>query len=213
MILSGQELVDRLRKDNIVSPLTKTDDELRKSWQVDLYLGDEAFTTSCDSPVYLSRKDYLILHPGEYVIVQTEETIAMPLDLMGFISIRFKHKKQGLVNISGFHVDPGWEGPVTFSMFHAGTTDICLDRRDPVFMIFLCRLTEDLSDCTPKRGLNHLPGDLFPYVKGTGGNMVSITQRMHRMETSFRVFTWVTTALLAPLVLALVAYVIRLMFV
>lgn len=47
------------------------------------------------------------IEPGEFALMLTDELIHVPEDLVGFISVRFGYKRRGLVNISGFHVDPG----------------------------------------------------------------------------------------------------------
>ena len=42
--------------------------------------------------------------------------------------IRAKIKFRGLVNVSGFHVDPGYRGQLTFAVFNAGPVPIHLKR-------------------------------------------------------------------------------------
>jgi hypothetical protein len=41
---------------------------------------------------------------------------------MAFISMRTAFKFKGLVNISGFHVDPGYKGKLIFAVFNASPT-------------------------------------------------------------------------------------------
>ena len=42
----------------------------------------------------------------------TEEQVNVPLDAMAFISMKAGKKLGGLINISGFHVDPGFNPSV-----------------------------------------------------------------------------------------------------
>ena len=64
----------------------------------------------------------------------------MPADALAFISIRAKTKFRGLVNVSGFHVDPGYRGQLTFSVFNAGPVPVHLKRGQPIFLIWYASL-------------------------------------------------------------------------
>jgi dCTP deaminase len=48
--------------------------------------------------------------------------------------MKFKIKQRGLVNVSGFHVDPGYSGKLLFSVYNAGPRSIVLTRGEPVFV-------------------------------------------------------------------------------
>src|SRR5258707_11545447 len=43
---------------------------------------------------------------GQFGFILTEETVSVPVTAMALISIRATYKFRGLVNVSGFHVDP-----------------------------------------------------------------------------------------------------------
>src|SRR5690349_13236139 len=47
---------------------------------------------------------------GQFALVLTEEIVTAPHNVVGFISIRSRIKMKGLVNVSGFHIDPGFIG-------------------------------------------------------------------------------------------------------
>ena len=49
-------------------------------------------------------------------------------------------KFRGLVNVSGFHVDPGYRGQLTFSVFNAGPVPVHLKRGQPIFLIWYASL-------------------------------------------------------------------------
>ena len=46
----------------------------------------------------------------------------------------------GLVNVSGFHVDPGYKGRLKFAVYNAGGSDIKLTRGDAIFLIWFSEL-------------------------------------------------------------------------
>src|SRR5579872_6014574 len=81
----------------------------------DLRIGREAFLNSHKLPFRLddqTKPDMVVIEPGDFAILITYEYVHVPSHLMGFISVRMKYKSQGLVNISGFHVDPSFYGRI-----------------------------------------------------------------------------------------------------
>src|SRR5262249_25943680 len=44
--------------------------------------------------------------PGQFAFLVTEESVEVPSDALAFISMKATYKFRGLVNVSGFHVDP-----------------------------------------------------------------------------------------------------------
>jgi dCTP deaminase len=115
-------------------------DECFEGWKLNLRLGTEVYLSSEDLPRKLSKGDLISIRSGEFALLITEEEIRLPLNVMGSISMRFGFKRKGLINVSGFHVDPGYEGKLIFSVYNAGPNDIVVRRCDSLFMIFLRNL-------------------------------------------------------------------------
>lgn len=82
---------------------------------------------------------------GKFAYVITEEVVHVPTDAMGFISFKAGYKFKGLINVSGFHVDPGWQGRLVFSLFNAGPNAISIQRGNPFFLIWYADLNEHSS--------------------------------------------------------------------
>jgi deoxycytidine triphosphate deaminase len=80
-------------------------------------------------------RDFLI-PAGQFAFLLTEETVTVPEDALAFISIRAKYEFRGLVNVSGFHVDPGFTGRLVFSVFNAGPGEVYLERCEECFHIW-----------------------------------------------------------------------------
>jgi dCTP deaminase len=117
-----------------------------------LALGPEVFVTTDqrfdDSPerglkLYLDPGNQCRIPPGQFAFLLTEEVVTIPANAMAFISIRAKYKFKGLVNVSGFHVDPGWKGRLIFAVYNAGPSPVVLSRGAEMFLIWLVDL-----DCT-----------------------------------------------------------------
>jgi len=116
-ILSGEHLLNALcHEDGIL--ISKIDWNNFHGWQFDLNLGDEAFVTGCDEPIKLKINGFLTIKTGCFALLTTQEVIHMPMNMMGFIAVKFSYKKLGLINISGFHVDPGYNGKLIFSVYN-----------------------------------------------------------------------------------------------
>lgn len=120
-------------------PKDKEDDDFSSSfkhWKYRLHLGREVYISTDDYPKHLKYREYIVIKPGDFVLLITRETINLPSDVMAFISMRFDYKQKGLINVSGFHVDPSYNGKLIFSAFNAGPKDIVLQEGEAVFMIF-----------------------------------------------------------------------------
>ena len=116
-----------------------------------LALGAQVFVTSDlrldDTPnkglkIGLESGQQCRIPPGQFAFLLTEEVVSIPNDAMAFISMRAKYKFRGLVNVSGFHVDPGWKGKLIFSVYNAGPSPIILSRGTDLFLIWFASLDQ-----------------------------------------------------------------------
>ena len=119
-------------KEIYVSPTTETTDPSVKS--ITTLKEGEAFT----------------IPPGQFAFVLTREIVAVGLNEIAFISIRAKTKYRGLVNVSGFHVDPGFEGQLTFAVFNAGPATVHLREGQQIFLIWYADLSDPCNMARPK---------------------------------------------------------------
>lgn len=114
----------------------------------EMQLGDEYVISGS----YLKTKRVLsiggqfVIPPGRFALVTTKETINIPGDLLGFLSIKATYKLSGLINVSGFHVDPGFKGKLKFSLYNAGNKDVVLTRDQKLFSIWFARLEKKTRD-------------------------------------------------------------------
>lgn len=111
-------------------------------------VGSEYFVTPTDdssdanshSLKILPDGESFAIPPGQFAYVITHETVKIPTDVLAFISIRTTVKWKGLINVSGFHVDPGYQGRLTFAVYNAGPASIHLRSGDAVFLIWFANL-------------------------------------------------------------------------
>ncbi|MXW20563.1 MAG: deoxycytidine triphosphate deaminase [Gammaproteobacteria bacterium] len=88
----------------------------------------------------LGAQEGFAIPPGQFAFLLTEEIIEVPNDALAFISMRARIKFRGLVNVSGFHVDPGFRGQLTYAVFNAGPAPVHLKRGQPIFLIWYAGL-------------------------------------------------------------------------
>lgn len=119
-----------------------------------LCVGDQVFatsdkfaTSSPSAPLVSVLKEaphnILRIRPGQFAFLMTSEVVRVPSDAIALISIRAGYKFKGLINVSGFHVDPGWEGKLLFSVYNAGPTVVTLKRGEPMFLIVYAGLDQN----------------------------------------------------------------------
>ena len=97
--------------------------------------------------VQLKPNQCFVIDPGHFALMITLESIRMPADALGFLSIQTDVKFRGLVNISGFHVDPGSDGKIKFAVFNAGPSPVHLRQGESIFRLWIADL--DAADCNP----------------------------------------------------------------
>jgi dCTP deaminase len=133
---------DRIRQEcqaqGLITPY-REDRVIRCAYE--LGVGPEAFITSkSDDTTHLPAGNKVTIPPGQFGLLITREVVYVPDTAIAFISIRARIKFQGLVNVSGFHVDPGFRGQLKFAVYNAGSKDIVLDQDERVFMIWFADL-------------------------------------------------------------------------
>ncbi|MBQ8699264.1 MAG: hypothetical protein IJ521_09765 [Schwartzia sp.] len=176
-----------------------TADNDESIWRYKLHLGDEAYISTDDMPINLNVNPFIVIKPGDFALLLTEEELNLPSNVMAFINIRFDYKQKGLINVSGFHVDPLYVGKLIFSVFNAGSKDIVLRKRDAVFMIFFQTL-DDAPATKKYPGYNCIPASMIEQIRGRSVTLASNAHRMDRLESYLK--------LLAAIVLALVGAII-----
>mgnify|MGYP003135005605 CR=1 FL=1 len=148
-----------------------------------LRVGPEVYVTpGLDQPAPLSHTKELLgpgapitVPPGKFAFLLTEEVVTIPPEVMGFISVKATYKLKGLVNVSGFHVDPGWTGRLIFTVFNAGPATIHLERGLPVFLLWIA----DLDETSAKRKTT--PGALG-IPPGVIGNITGVVDSIYALE-------------------------------
>ncbi len=146
---SSQTLKARIPADQLVVPY---DGSRVVHSAYEMGVGSEAFVTSNPSDkTQVAAGAKIVIPPGQFGLLVTRETVHIPANVIAFISIRAGIKFQGLVNVSGFHVDPGYCGQLKFAVYNAGCRTIVLDQDQRVFMIWFADLDHTDENPYPDR--------------------------------------------------------------
>ena len=115
--------------------------------------------------------------------------------------MKYSYKKLGLINISGFHVDPGYCGIIIFSVYNSGPKSIVLRYKEPVFMIMYNTLNEPvIKGYPPEKGYQNIPVDIIQGLKGPSVNIISLNERLQKLETQLRIIELLIVGLLVAAV-------------
>jgi dCTP deaminase len=182
---SGETLEERLA--SLVKPYSK---DLVDCAAYTLTIGHEVYvspSTQATEPQNatvrrLADGEGFTIPPGQLAFLLTKEIVTVPPDAIAFISIKAKIKFRGLINVSGFHVDPGFSGRLIFSVFNAGPVTIHLRQGQPTFLIWYANLDRMSSKIKHEPVQESIPADLITGVSGELQSFASLSSKIKDVE-------------------------------
>lgn len=184
---SSEKLKTRISAEQIVSPYSS---DRIKHGGYELSMGGEYFTTSdvSEKKKTLTVGEQLVISPGQFGILLTDEEVSVPLDSIGFISIKASIKFRGLINVSGFHVDPGFKGHLKFSVYNAGSQNIILTRGAQTFIIWFAKLDQNTTDIYSgsHAGQKEVSAEDVMRIQGEVASPSALNERLKRVEGSIK---------------------------
>ena len=84
------------------------------------------------------------------------------------------------MNVSGFHVDPGFQGRLTFAVFNAGPVPVHLRQGDDIFLIWFADLTDPVP--SPKKGSTQIQSQLINGISGELHSLASLSASVTDVE-------------------------------
>ena len=83
---------------------------------------------------------------------------------------------RGLINVSGFHVDPGYKGKLVFGVFNAGGQPITVRQGEATFLLWYVSLDQstDAGYEGSRLGLEHITDDQIMNLTGLTYNPTAI---------------------------------------
>ncbi|MBO6724855.1 MAG: dUTP pyrophosphatase [Rhizobiaceae bacterium] len=147
------------------------------------YVSPDAKHSSEPEIVQLEHKQGITIPPGQFAFLMTREFISIPSNLFALINIKSGLKVQGLVNVSGFHVDPGYQGNLIFAVFNAGPKTLIIRENDLAFLIWFARLEQPSEDYARKKGgYTAITSELASNIPRESASMNSLSRRIEDIE-------------------------------
>lgn len=203
---SSETLVERLPE--LVKPF---DGSRIKNCAYELSMGDQSYVTSSDDNqtkirVKLDRGVVVNIPPGQLAQLIVQEYVKIPNDAVGLLSMKSKFKMSGLVNVSGFHVDPGYEGRLVFAVFNAGSVPIVIKQREPTFLLWYVSLDSPTDDLYrgPRAKLKDITDEQIMKLKGPTYNPTALAERVARLETRRDWWHLISVAIIGGVVLLII---------
>lgn len=205
MFLSEQDII--LRKGQLFPQANHFDPTHLGQASYDLCVGDEVFLSEKRVPTQLGAESpFVLLPPGQFALVKTHEEIFIPPDLIGLLSIRSKYKFQGLINISGFHVDPTYKGHLIFSVQNVGPNDIRLRYLEPVFMVMWAKLQTPYTGKARKDGYDRIQLDHMAQLGGPSITLTALKRDLDRLSLSLKIYGALGIALFGIILAAILRW-------
>jgi dCTP deaminase len=135
----------------------------------------------------LNTSDAFTIPPGQFAFLLTEEIIEVPGNAIAFISIKAKIKWRGLINVSGFHADPGFRGRLVFAVFNAGPVPVHLRQGQPMFLIWYANLDRQSTLIKQAPVQESIPPELIMGISGELQSFSGLSKKMKDLETSLTV--------------------------
>jgi len=182
---SSETVKKRVPAEELIEPYDP-DRVMRGAYE--LSVGPEAYITSnTGERTKLGDGERIVIPPGQFGLLVTKETVAVPNDAMAFLSIKSTTKLQGLVNVSGFHVDPGYKNTLKFAVYNAGPQGIYLDQNQPMFLIWYAafdQVTEDLYK--PRPGLSkNITAEDVKRIAGDVASPAQLKEQLDKLKSEF----------------------------
>lgn len=153
-----------------------------------------------------------VIPSGQFAFLITLETVTVPHDALALISIKARIKWRGLVNVSGFHVDPGYHGRLIFAVFNAGPSTIHIRSGDDIFLIWYLSLDQESGSVKSGVGHMNIGADLVSQVSGEWKSLDMLDSRMHKIEktqSSIDTGIKILLALAGTIAVSLVLYFLK----
>lgn len=157
-----------------------------------LAMGREYYVSPSDQTVdpqsisirTLADGEAFTIPPGQFAFLLSEESVKVPTYALAFISIKARVKWRGLINVSGFHVDPGFEGKLIFAVFNAGPVPVHLRQGQPLFLIWYASLDQDSKHVRSSPVQDHIPAELITGIAGELQSLPGVNRKIRDLDTA-----------------------------
>lgn len=199
--------------------------ELDKDWlrgaSYNLKMGGQAYVTpvSDNDPKSirsLDPEEAFVVPPGQFAFLLTHEAVHVPNDAFALVALRARELQfKGLINVSGFHIDPGYRGRLVLAVYNAGPGEVHLREGLVLFEVFfadLDRPTErGYEKSSKKKPLLRIEPEIISSIAGKFETLAGLKnkieeieadleERVHSIEREQSVTKWAAALILGALI-------------
>ncbi len=208
MFWTSQYLKQRQHSVGIITPFVE---QRVKHGAYEMTLSREALVTPSHGDVAGAPPDkVLAIPPGQMALLFTVERVTIPDDVIAFISIKASLKLGGLINVSGFHVDPGFCGKLKFSVYNAGPEIIFLDYERETFLIWFAEMATSVED--PYNGNHKNQGAITVNDRRSlshrTASPAALDERLQMLEFQLKIVKSICKYLVVPLLVGLIVLLV-----
>lgn len=168
MVLSDRTIKEEIAKGRIViEPLdlsciqpASVDIHLDKkllvfrTWRQPFYIDVKQSLENLTELVEMDEDNAFFLHPGEFVLASTLETISLPDDIVARLEGKSSLGRIGLlIHSTAGYVDPGWKGHLTLELSNVAKLPVTLYYKMKIGQISFLRLTSSVDKIYGSAGL------------------------------------------------------------
>lgn len=197
------------------------DTERLRGASYNLKMGGEAYISPVSdsdpkSVRQLKPDEAFRIPPGQFAFLLTNEAVCIPDDAIALVALRARELQfKGLINVSGFHVDPGYDGRLVLAVYNAGPGEVHLREGDTLFEVFFADLDQPTN--RPYRGsqnkkplfriepavISGVAGQ-FETLKGLRNRIDDVEsdldERIHSVEREQSITRWASALILGALI-------------
>ncbi|WP_404402725.1 dCTP deaminase [Idiomarina seosinensis] len=88
---------------------------------------EDAIKEVMSDEIKLRPDQAFFIHPGEFALAVTHESIRLPADMVGWLDGRSSLARLGLmVHVTAHRIDPGWSGQIVLEFYNSGKLPLAL---------------------------------------------------------------------------------------
>ena len=170
-------------------PVSPWEEEKVEAAGYRLSIGSEYFVNGDGTSTVnqLDDAQAFVIGPGQFAFILTKEKVRISKSAIGFISIRASIKFLGLVNVSGFQVNPGFHGNLVFAVFNAGPRHVNLRSGDEIFSLWIADLDAPVEEGHEESGkipnnLEKIPTDVINGIAGEALTAYQLSEQISELK-------------------------------
>jgi dCTP deaminase len=164
-----------------------------KAASYNLTMGLEAYVTpvsDCDPKSIrgLTPGGAFRIPPGQFAFLLTHEAVCVPRDAFALVALRARELQfKGLINVSGFHIDPGYNGRLVLAVYNAGPSEVHLRAGQVLFEVFFADLDEETEKPygkgNSKKPLFHIEPEAISAIAGEFETLKGLKNKIEDVES------------------------------